>query len=365
MAKLGESSGLWTWANYHQWPLFATVMGLILLFCGFLVYGFVGALIGLVSGIVLGCVAGLALGVKKSMFPVTVEIWLSYASGDFEQGPKYPGRKVTQTFIDNLSSVPVERQIIEYLVGTKLRQLPNFSLPVWFKDGVTRKLKVLMIDSSTYLPLTIEKGQLVANDVPVYYQLDGRIIKFKVLPDGKTFEKNEDGKLIEDPNGLPLAVRAEKITVFDPNVMLEDGDVKTIPRGLAAKLDNARSNYTQAVRIAHTFNSMAGFWEKWGKELIMAITVLGLLGVSYFAYDNFSKASAVYAGDMREAAVLASQNELVASQNYLQGTMVIAKALNALGYQVNYSDIILNRSIPKGVVVVEPTPVPVHIPFIG
>ena len=358
MASVGDTGGRFTWMRYRRWPLFGLILAVLGAVLGLIIGGFIYLLIGAAAGMVLGFVIGFLMGKDKNMFPVEIEVWLTYASGDFGLGGKYPGRVTTKAYSGESGSF-VERRVVEYLAGSMLRQLPNFSLPVWFKDGETRKLKVLQTDSRTFLPITVQRGSMVAHDVPVYEKdAEGKILRYKVDASGKAFEKDAEGKLIPDVNGWPLTVGLTKETIFDPNVMFEEEKgVTAIPKGLAAKMDNERVQYTQAYRIASEFNKMQGWWAQYGKLLLDIISIAVILVIVIFGLIKFQEAAGTFADKTSAAVLQASASNLEAAKLNTQ----VMQALVKIGFNYNFT----------AVVGASPTPIPVagaggklNIPFV-
>lgn len=342
MAKLGESGGLLTWMNYARYPLFSIALGLLGFIIGFAFASIVGAFSGAIAGIVLGVLGGLAMGRNESMFPVVLEKWAAYGGGAPSYEGKYPARVVTQVFNDAKGGF-VERRIVEYLQGTTLRQLSNFSLPVWFTVGETRKLMVLQVDTFTFLPITWEKGILVARDVPLYSGHD---------------EKNEQGETVfiydRDDKGNAIESGKRKVELINTNVMIEDNKLVQIPKGLAAKMDNERVQYTLNNRIANEFNTTMSFWDKWGPSFLAIISVLAILVIAIYAVIKFGEAGTSIGQAIANAENSASQNNLVTAHLNAQ----LAQFMIQNGFHYNQTFDILATPTPT------PPPVGFKIPGI-
>lgn len=318
--KLGDSGAKLTWAMYHRWPLFASILGVIGgLFSGFL-FGWIGLAAGLLAGGAVGGILGLLMGIDRNMFPVQIVKWIGYGGGEPTIDAKYPGRVVTNRF--ESGSTFVERRVVEYLDGMVMRQLPNFSLPVWYKHGETKKLNVLQVDSFTHLPIIWSRGALMAENVPIY----NRVVR--TGQDGKKFydaERNEAGE--------PIVTGTTRQVIIDTNLMAEDDKVVQIPKGLAAKMDNERVQYTQAYRIATDFNKTGDFWQKYGQILTTIIGVSAILLIVIFGLIKFGEIAEQMSGKANAAMLAASATNLEATRLNAQ----IASALLKVGFNYNAS----------------------------
>jgi hypothetical protein len=357
VVSLGAQSGLITWAVYRRYPMFGVILMLIGGVLGAIVMGAYGLLLGGGGGLVLGIILGLSMGKAKNMFPVEIEIWTAYSSGDFGTAGKYPGRVVTQSFAGETGDF-IERRIVQYLDGTTLKVLSNYSLPLWFKDADTRKLKVMQTDSNTFLPITVSRGVLTAHNVPVYMQ-DGKggVMRFKVTADGKTHEKDAEGNLIPDENGMPYVKGNVDQVIFDSNMMLEqERGIIQIPKGLAAKLDNERVNYTQAYRIASEFNKSGGWWARNGQLVLALVSIVLTFTIVLFGYIKYTEVSGIVGDKINSAVIIASENNMEAAKLNAQ----IAAAYLKVGY--NYSAVfyIRNETIANS-----PAATPLRVPFLG
>ena len=328
MGRLGDSSGLIVWAMYARWPLFAVGAAAMGLFLGLAFVGLIGGIIGLVAGGMVGFIIGSAMGVDRSKFPVYLIKWAAYGGGVPSYEGKYPARVITQSFGEGETFV--ERRIVEYLQGTTLRQLPNYSLPVWYRQEDNRNLMVLQIDTFTYLPIQWEKGVLVARNVPVY----------KTDEQGRPFTDDKGEYVLEmDEQGKPLET---KTVVFDTNIQLEDGHAVPISKGLAAKLDNERVSYTQAYRIATTFNRTGDFWQKYGHLLVSLFAILAMLIIAVFAYIKYAEVADKVASSTNAAVLQATAvNERTSILN-----AQVAAALLKAGFNVNQTFCVQQNNAP-------------------
>lgn len=359
MPSLGDSSGFFTWAKYRRWPYFAMLLGGIGLVVGALFFGILGFAIGTAGGALLGFIFGGIMGRNRAMFPIEVHKYATYASGGIEPIGKFPGRVITQTFT-GADSAFLQRRIVEYLEGSTLKQLPNFNLSMWDRQGDKKILRVLQVDNNTFLPITQDKGVIIAHEVPVYLKNErGEIVKFKLAEDGKSFVKDAQGNYIPDANGAAVVVGTTRQEIFDANVMYDsEQGIVQIPKGLAAKTDNERLQYTQGYRIAIEFNKALGWFSKYGTVLVGIVSIAAIVMIVMFAFIKFSDANHEYVSSMKESLTEASQNNLKVAELNAQISAQLLKA----GF---------NYSASFGNLRPSPTPPPVqgsgnlNLPFIG
>ena len=282
MATLGDEGGLFVWARYKRWPLFTAIGAIVGLILGFVFAGgFIGGAAGLVGLGVTGFIFGLAMGVDSAMFPVTVEKMIKYGGGRVSFEGKYPAKVTTIEFKDSKGRVIEPRRIV-YLQGTTLRQMPPFSLPNWYKDGETRNLPVLQLDTYTYRPITSVNGKLIVENVPIYAKdAEGKII----------VEVDEKGEAILDANGdpTPKVVGTRNEVILDTNEEYDAAQEKmvTIPKGFAAKLDNERAAYADGIRWLYQMTEVSESWL--AKNGVFIIAVVAMLAISIFGYIKFTE----------------------------------------------------------------------------
>jgi hypothetical protein len=178
----------------------------------------------------------------------------------------------------------------------------------------------LQVDSFTFLPLLWDKGVLIAQNVPIY---------------SRVMRKDERGKEFvdfdRDETGAPKILGHQSEVVIDTNVMADDTSVVKIPKGLAAKMDNERVQYTQAYRIASEFNKPGGWWNKWGHMLVTIIGIGVICVVVIFGFIKYGEMADKVAATTNAGVMAASANNLAAAKLNAQ----IADALLRLGFNYN------------------------------
>lgn len=374
MGAFGDERKFWVWAGYHRWPLFAIFAIPFGITFGFLAQGLVGAVGGLIVAPFFGLMAGMALGRDAKMFPVIIDRWVKYGGDAPKTGQRFPGRVQTRAF-PQAGAPSVEDIRIEYLDGMTIRRMPNFGPPVWTNDSGKPVLMVMQIDRFLYLPMSWRGGVLTAHRMPVYYSEQvknekGEIVtevpKFKVQvvrnadkSEKLEFVKDELGKHVRDESGYPLQVSEQDEVVFDSNQMQDlDGKVVEIPKGLAAKLNNDRAEFTQAYSLEASLYKTGGFWEKYGMIITSGFFIMAIVIVTTLALIRFSDINHEYVVDVRSSLDSASANNLETAKLNAQ----VASALLKAGFNYSTTFIIANGSIQS----TNPQQVtPIRIPFIG
>jgi len=341
MATLGDEGGLVTWAMYNRWPFFAVIFAIVGLCVGFFFGSIIGAAGGLFGGMLLGSFGGMLMGKNKAMFPVIVEKLVAYSGGAISFEGKYPARVVTITFRDDQGGF-VEPRRVEYLEGTRLRRLPPFSLPTWFKEGDTRRLQLLQLDTYTFRPVVWKQGTMIVENVPVYV-------------------KDADGRVALDEQGKPIVAREESQAVFDTNVEFDNNRLVPISRGVAAKLDNERASYAEAVRTAYAFNRAGDFWQKYGQLLFNVLCIAAILIVCVFSLIKFQEAASSFALSTSAAVEKAANAN---SQTAYYNAQVAAALLKS-GFNLNATFCETGEQKPTPPPVSEPPGKSINLPFIG
>lgn len=364
MVSLGDRGAFLTWCGYHRWPMFAILFAVIGAVIGALLMGFVGFFAGASGGIMLGLLLGIVMGKDQRMFPVEVDKWVGFSSGDFGSAGKYPGRVVTQV-VKTGASAPIERSVVEFMDGFTIRVLPPYSLSVWFRDGNNRKLKILQTDRHTYLPISVKSGIITVYQVPVYEKAqDGRLARYKADASGEFVTekvKNDKGEevdsLIPDAQGAPRVLGYKEEVIFDSNIMQnEAGDIVSIPKGLAAKMDNERVNYTIAHHMADIlYKEQGSWWAEHGKEVLALVSMVFVLVIVLFGYIKYSEISANITDKLSASINSAAASNLEAAKLNAQMTAVLLKV--GYNYTVVFEGMNGSISAPQQAVT------PIKLPF--
>jgi len=192
-------------------------------------------------------------------FPIHVVIFKRYGNvlrPAFDRG-RYERRRIK-----------TQDGIIEsnYLVLKKEKvKIPAPPISFYYDIENTRYLYLLQIDRYTYYPLSFEAGKIKVT-VPSY------------LTDKK-------GNILKDEKGNPKVVYVEK-TLFDSNIILEDGRVVSLPNPIAYKTYDKEHWLSNEIETASRLYRSKGFWERYGNFVTLA--VVGILLVMFF-YVGVSK----------------------------------------------------------------------------
>jgi hypothetical protein len=192
-------------------------------------------------------------------FPIRVVIFKRYGNilrPTFDKGRYERKRIKTQDgFIEN-----------NYLILKKEKaKIPAPPISFYYDIENTRYLYLLQIDRYTYYPLSFEAGKIKVN-VPSY------------LTDKK-------GNILKDEKGNPKITFVEK-TLFDSDIILEDGKLIPLPNLIAHKTYDKEHWLSNEIETASRLYRSKGFWEKYGNFVTLA--VVGIILVMFF-YVGVSK----------------------------------------------------------------------------
>lgn len=356
---LGDEAGLLVWANYKRWPTFAIGAAIIGLFLGLILAGIFGLIAGLISGAIIGFITGIIMGPNQNAFPVQVEKWVKYGGGQPRPPVRYPARVQARSYTTP-EGLPIEDVRVEYLDGTQLRKMAYFGPPVWTKDGENAVLSVIQTDRNSYLPLIWggDDQSKLYQVTPQYYcvqrkdehgnlKFDGegrpvmdyprfRVDEREITENGKTIKHRkfavEDGKPVPDEDGEPYPMGFAKTCLWDTNIMIDlDGQTKEIPRGIAARLNNERVEFTRLWAVNAATYKVSNWWRENLPVILSFLAIVCIFGISYYTLSGITG----QVHDFSQSQIALNE---VTSARALEAARINAQVMGALlkvGYNVD------------------------------
>jgi hypothetical protein len=226
-------------------------------------------------------------------FPIHVVIFKRYGNilrPAFDRGRYERKRIKTQDgFIEN-----------NYLILKKEKvKIPAPPISFYYDIENTRYLYLLQIDRYTYYPLSFEAGKIKVN-FPSY------------LTDKK-------GNILKDEKGNPKITFVEK-TLFDSDIILEDGRLIPLPNLIANKTYDKEHWLSNEIETASRLYRSKGFWEKYGNFVTIAIVGIVLVMFFYVGVSKYAELTKTLVDGLKEI----SQSMNVVADKLAQAVRVSA-----------------------------------------